>query len=422
MKSTIIILITVFLAGCTGTGSKTGNTGDSSNVFATETNDQRNMDDYDKGTYGYDVRFLNEHGGIIELKNEFSDIAVSPKYQGRVMTSSSNGYKGRSYGWINYELIQSGEVLKQFNPVGGEERFWLGPEGGQYSLFFKPGTDFDFENWNTPAAIDTDPFGHYETTGTSVVFHQNMKLRNYSDFEFSLSLVRQINLLEKNQIAERLDMVLPASIRVVGYETVNEITNTGSEHWKKETGLISVWLLGMFNPSPEVTMIIPYRTGVTSEYIVKDDYFGKIPSDRLKTDNGFIFFRGDGRHRGKIGVPPQRALPVMGSYDSGNKVLTIIKTTVPEGVTSYVNSAWEHQEFPYKGDAINAYNDGPLDTGGQLGPFYELESSSPALDLAPRAAARHIQLTCHFEGSEEKLDSICRQVLNISIEKIKNAF
>jgi hypothetical protein len=169
-------------------------------------------------------------------------------------------------------------------------------------------------------------------------------------------------------------------------------------------------------------MVLPYKTGVKSDYIVKDDYFGKIPSERLKVTDGIIFFKGDGKQRGKLGIPPERAMPVMGSYDSDNRILTIVKTTLHEGVVDYVNSAWEHQEFPYKGDAINAYNDGPLDNGGQLGPFYELESSSPALSLAPGSSAEHIQSTYHFEGTEEELDEICRQVFNISVEEIKKAF
>ena len=39
------------------------------------------------------------------------------------------------------------------------------------------------------------------------------------------------------------------------------------------------------------------------------------------------------------------------------------------------------QKEPYKGDVINSYNDGPLADGTQMGPFYEVESSSPALAL-----------------------------------------
>lgn len=46
------------------------------------------------------------------------------------MTSSSEGEAGLSYGWINHDLIRSGEIMKGINPVGGKERFGLGSKGG----------------------------------------------------------------------------------------------------------------------------------------------------------------------------------------------------------------------------------------------------------------------------------------------------
>jgi hypothetical protein len=229
-------------------------------------------------------------------------------------------------------------------------------------------------------------------------------------------------LLNDVDIKSKLGIVYRESVKSVGYETSNQLKNTGSQNWEKETGLLSIWLLGMYNPSDEVTIIIPYKTEVESDYILKDDYFGKIPSDRLVIKNGIAFFKGDGKQRGKIGVPPQRALPVIGSYDAVNKVLTVVKCEVPKGLTDYVNSAWEIQEFPYKGDAINSYNDGPLDDGSQMGPFYELETSSPALALKAGEAAVYNQSTIHFEGTEEELNAICQQVFGVSLDEVKAVF
>ncbi len=211
-------------------------------------------------------------------------------------------------------------------------------------------------------------------------------------------------------------------MKSVGYETVNQLKNTGTAEWKKETGLLSIWLLGMFIPSDEVTIIIPYKTDAVSDYIVKDDYFGKIPADRLVVKDGIIFFKGDGKQRGKLGIPPQRALPVLGSYDAANQILTVVKCEIPEGVTDYVNSAWELQEFPFKGDAVNSYNDGPVEDGSQMGPFYELETSSPALTLKPNETAVYKQSIIHFEGTEEELNAICQQVFGVSITEVKAVF
>ena len=59
-------------------------------------------------------------------------------------------------------------------------------------------------------------------------------------------------------------------------------------------------------------------------------------------------------------------------------MLTLVQYTRPAGATRYVNSMWAIQQNPYGGDVINSYNDGPPAPGAApLGPFYELETSSP---------------------------------------------
>jgi len=380
------------------------------------------MKTYEKGTYGYDLQFLQKHKKPVELKNGDARVLISPEYQGRVMTSSASGEAGKSYGWINHDLIASGEVKTHINPVGGEERFWLGPEGGQFSIFFKSGSSFDFANWETPACIDTEAYDLVAGSETEAEFSKSIQLKNYSNFVFDFEVNRKITLLANEEIRNSLGIFFQDNVKCVGFETVNQLKNTGTAEWKKETGLLSIWLLGMFIPSDEVTIIIPFKTDAISDYIVKDDYFGEIPSDRLVVKDGIIFFKGDGKQRGKLGIPPQRTLPVIGSYDAANQILTIVKCKIPEGVTDYVNSAWEMQEHPYKGDAINSYNDGPLEDGSQMGPFYELETSSPALALKPNENAVYKQSTIHFEGTEEELNAICQQVFGVSITEVKAVF
>jgi len=81
---------------------------------------------------------------------------------------------------------------------------------------------------------------------------------------------------------------------------------------------------------------------------------------------------------------------------------------------------WQLQENPFGGDAINSYNDGPPASGAkQLGKFYELESSSPALALQPNQSATHVHRTIHLQGSESDLDAIARAALGVGVEEIK---
>jgi hypothetical protein len=177
----------------------------------------------------------------------------------------------------------------------------------------------------------------------------------------------------------------------------------------------------MFNPSPETTIVIPFQTGAEDELgpIVNDAYFGKVPSDRLVLNDGVLFFSGDGQYRSKIGLSPQRARNVAGSYDASNKVLTIVQYNKPQDVVDYVNSMWELQEEPYRGDVVNSYNDGPPEPGAEpMGPFYELETSSPAAALNPKESLLHTHRTFHFTGTESQLDPIAQKTLGVSIEQI----
>jgi hypothetical protein len=147
-----------------------------------------------------------------------------------------------------------------------------------------------------------------------------------------------------------------------------------------------------------------------------------VPADRLVRRDGVLFFSGDGEYRSKIGLSPQRAKSVVGSYDAENRILTIVNYSKPEGVSRYVNSMWEIQDRPYGGDVVNSYNDGPLGPGEPgLGPFYELETSSPAAALAPGESITHIHSTYHFHGSEADLDAIAERVLGVSLEEVKTA-
>jgi len=112
----------------------------------------------------------------------------------------------------------------------------------------------------------------------------------------------------------------------------------------------------------------------------------------------------------------------MGSYDSENNILTLLICRLPAGKTDYVNSAWKIQEDPYSGDALNSYNDGPLADGSQMGPFYELETSSPAADLKPGESLSHIQFTLHLTGDLTRLDNVSRKILGVSLKGISGAF
>ena len=89
-------------------------------------------------TFGDDIEFLKSHTDLVVLSDGkgAAKVAISPAWQGRVMTSTAGSDAGRGFGWINRELIASGQRLPHMNAFGGEDRFWMGPEGGQFSVYF----------------------------------------------------------------------------------------------------------------------------------------------------------------------------------------------------------------------------------------------------------------------------------------------
>jgi hypothetical protein len=411
MNRLIIFLISsLLLASCGNRGTKDNQ---KSNAMETDNTNQ----------YGYNRSFLEKYVQVIELKNGKSAIAVIPAWQGRVMTSTAEGDDGFSFGWINRNLITSGKTEPHINAFGGEERLWLGPEGGQFSIFFKKGSEFVYDNWQTPAFMDTTPFEVISHTDSTATFAFDGGSENYSGTILKFRLEREVSVLSGNDINKQLGIDVKG-LKSVAYKSSNAIINRGDNEWMKETGLLSVWMLGMFIPSPSVIVVIPFNPG--DEKVmgpeVNDSYFGKISSDRLKVSGNHIFFRADGKSRGKIGVPPLRAKGIMGSYDSANNILTLLICRLPEGKTEYVNSAWQIQDNPFSGDAMNSYNDGPLDDGSQMGPFYELETSSPAAALKPGEKLAHIQFTLHLTGDMELLNNISLKALGISLDEIKSAF
>jgi hypothetical protein len=373
-----------------------------------------------------DVAFLKAHSKVIVLqgKDGGAQVAVNPDLQGRVMTSTAAGADGVSFGWINRALLSSGENNLHINAFGGEDRFWLGPEGGQFSIFFKKGDAFDLAHWFTPPAINEGAYDVVSQATDRILFRKAMQLANYSGTEFSLELNREVRILESADV-KALGVPAPAGVKCVAYASDNKITNKGANAWTKDTGLLSIWILGMFNPSPATTIVVPFKTGPESELgpAVNDAYFGKVPADRLIVKDGVLFFSGDGNYRSKIGISPRRAKPFAGSYDAKNGVLTIVNLTIPEGAVQYVNSMWEIQKEPFAGDTVNSYNDGPPAPGAKpLGPFYEIESSSPAAALKPGETLAHVHTTMHFQGAEKDHDGIARATLGVSLDEIKAAF
>jgi hypothetical protein len=386
-------------------------------------------------SYGEDRDYLAKRTKVVELTNDDGAcVAVTPEWQGRVMTSTCDGSKGTSFGFINrkyiHENIDAGKENPHFNNIGAEERLWLCPEGGQYSLWFKHDAKQELANWFTPPAFNVGAWKVTAASKNSVEMQVPMKFENTAETTFSLDVSRKVHLLSGDDFetlfgAAAAKIAGQPGVKMVAYETVNKITNRG-EDFSKEKGLTSIWILGMMNVGPETIIMVPYKPGPESELgpVVESSYFGKVPADRLKVTPEAVLFRADGKYRSKIGTSQRRARNVLGSIDFKNGVLTLVNFTMPDDPTktNYVNNLWKvPQEHPFNGDVANSYNDGPNDLGAPSSMFYEIESIAPALLLKTGESLSHSHRTIHIKADMDTLRQLAKETLGVDLDAVKKA-
>lgn len=375
----------------------------------------------DLPSYQSDLIALEANTNMIELVAGDARMAVAPEHQGRVMTAT--GRFGQSFGWINHRVLREGPLSPAFNALGGADRFWIGPEGSRFALFFDKEVPMSPDTWRTPRAIDREPWVVTSRDASSVTLMHAFQVRNRASFAFDIRAERTVRILDRQSLSRILGEPLPSELEVVGFETDNAIVNAGREPWRAERGLVSIWILGMFPATDDTTVVIPIKSGTTSDLgpAVNGAYYGQVPPERLKNTSTAVFFRADARWRSKIGISPRRALGVAGSYAPSRSLLTIVQYDRAEATAAYPYSQWSDEASAYDGDVFNSYNDGPTAEGGQFGRFFELESSSPVRALAPGERLAHRHRTIFLAGSAAALDPFARRQLGVSTSAIKEA-
>ncbi len=253
--------------------------------------------------YGAVRDLLVAHTKVVELTGENGQrIAVCPEYQGRIMTSSTGNLEGRSLGWVNMAFIQKGQDDPHFNNFGGEDRLWLAPEGGPFSLWFAPGAKQTLDRWVTPPALNDGAFQIVSAQDEPYYrMSRRMKLENAAHAQFDLEVSREIHLQKLHHFGKLFGpdaQTAATSLHMVGFQSINTVINRGAA-MTHDRGLISIWSLGQFPSGPRTYIILPYRGGGDSSLgpIVNGEYFGRVPGERLRVSAEAIWFLGDGKHR-----------------------------------------------------------------------------------------------------------------------------
>jgi len=366
---------------------------------------------YGKNTFGYDLELVktSENNSIVLTKNQ-AQILVSPKYQGRVLTSTSKGIKGRSYGWLNENTLRSNAITTAKKSYGGEDRFWLNPLGSSFTLYYDQ-KEIKSNNWTIPKLLEIEAFDLINKTDTTATFNKQAVIKNNIGTSFMIKIERYVSLFSKSTIQEQLKIKIPKSISYVGFGSKNSITNIG-ENWDASKGLIAPWVLGMFKGNKKSVGIFPYTSDNDSTVTVQK-YLSEFGNDRVSINNKVIYFKTDGSYRSKIGVKSKNVIPILGNFDAKNNVLTIVTFSFnPKG--KFLSSTEKNSPILFGGDVINSYNN---DGNQGVSTFFELETTASGKALKTGEQIIHIHNTYHFEGPIHKLNRISKKLLHCDLEE-----
>jgi hypothetical protein len=362
---------------------------------------------------------------VLQGRKRSRRVLCAPTLVGRVLTSTFDGPQGEGLGWVGVDAILKGPVNPVINNFGGEERFWIGPEGSQFGLHFG-NQEQTFANYRVPPAMNSQP---YEVLGISrgadfVVMRAHTHLRNAADTEFDIDVTRTI------KIADDCPYVMGRSgdVDFVGFQSETAVKNVSEHPIRRETGALAAWTPGLFPNGPKTTVIVPFRIHpeVGGGEAIRQDYIkdlcedGQMPAHAWRIADQHALLRADGRVRTKIGVGKRHALNRLGSLDVETGLLTLVTFELyPE--MDYVAPYWRHlsNHELFDGEAVSVYLDGPAASNRNAGDFYELETLSPALVLGPGESFLHRNRVYHLRGDLADTGAICQLFLKANVNEVK---
>lgn len=297
----------------------------------------------------------------------------------------------------------------------GQERLWLAPEWGPFSLFHAAGAAQNRGTYRPPDALGNG----YEVTWKKpdrVTVARAMRLENAAGHRLDMAVERTFRPLTLEDVELALNVGLPGKVDFAGFATENRLRNTGDTAWTQATGTAALWPISSFPATEETVVIAPYDPrGTGSE--VYGGYLGEPGGDRLVVDgeHGVILFRADGASLGKIGLNASRAKEVIGAIDFQRRLLMIVHYDQMAKSRSINMRPTQAEGEAFEGDVVLAYNHSGVD--GER--YFNLETVGPALLLQPDQSVAHHQRTLVFRGDMETLSTVSEKVLGVGLADVR---
>ena len=202
-----------------------------------------------------------------------------------------------------------------------------------------------------------------------------------------------------------------AAVQAVAFESENRITNAGTKAWTKDGGLVSIWILGMFKPSPDDDGRRSRSSrdrkrsagrSSTTPTSARCPPIGSRSSDGRRSSSAAT-----ASSAARSASRPRARATCSAATTRGAAAHASCSTTGPPGAPRLRQLHVGAQKEPYGGDVVNSYNDGPPGAGQAAArrPSTSSRPRSPAAALAPGESLDHVHRTFHFVGEPAALDA-----------------
>lgn len=300
--------------------------------------------------------------------------------------------------WTNTHVLADPKTLTAFANDGdwnlGGERVWIAPEI-QYNIHDR--SNF-WETHHLPQAIDPGSYT-LEVNGDTVTLEQEMMLEAYNIGTGTKQLRVKRVIAPIPDPLRRFSVSIPDDVTYCGYRQASTLTELNDRPLYSES-----WNLVQVNPGGSLYILTTGRIDIA-------EYFGDVPDDAKKVQNGHINIRITGDRQYKVGY---KAAGILGRLAycntlSSGRAYLLIRQFDNDPSATYSE---EPPDMPgSNGYSVHVYND-----DGEFGGFGEIECNGRAIGGdTGRTSSTDVCRMWVYVGSPQSLQVIADALLGIAL-------